>query len=110
MTTQASPGLNTPSAYQPLPGIAPNQSTLAAMSSGALPANVQPSGPNLGVGNNLTNSLLSVMSAAGANGSSPATVKPGGSPNLGNPGSPPEQQLSYPESALSGLSNLKFTG
>jgi hypothetical protein len=80
------------------------------MSSGALPANIQPSGPNLGVGNNLTNSLLSVMSAAGANGSAPTTVAPGGSANLGNAGSPPEQELNYPANALTGLSNLTFTG
>jgi len=42
-----SPGLTTPSPYQPLPGIPPNMSVAAAVSAGLLPANALITGVGL---------------------------------------------------------------
>ena len=60
-----SPGLVIPSAYDPLPGIAPNLSMLSAQSAGLIPNNV-----TLGQksGTNLNNSLLTRSADFGANG------------------------------------------
>lgn len=136
MTTQASPGLNIPSPYSPLPGIPgavgmfpphsnnASESTLASVSRGTVPINIQVTGPNVPVGSNTTNSLASLASNAGTNGSSSLSAQPGGSPNMGspsngptgnpmnggNPGAAIQQEFGYPTSVLTGLSNLTFTG
>jgi hypothetical protein len=132
MATQASPGLNTPSPYQALPGIPPNFSTQAAMSAGLLPANVVVSGPAIGTGvgangglGSIIPTLLSTLSGQDNNGSqNPTGANPGssniggpsnggaGNPaNGGNPGAAPQLQSSCPESALTfPAGNSQFGG
>jgi hypothetical protein len=127
MATQASPGLNTPSAYQALPGLNPqvglfvpnsnNQggaTTQAAVSAALLPANVMMSGPgDVGaqpLGGNQTPSLLAEMSEAGNNGTGTVTVGcPSaniGTPSNGGPGTGtnnggvPQVTLNCPANAL----------
>jgi hypothetical protein len=65
MATQASPGLNAPSAYQALPGIPSNMSALAAQSAGILPSNLQLTNPLLG---GVPRALLETHAAAGTHG------------------------------------------
>jgi hypothetical protein len=73
MATQASPGLNAPSAYDPVQGIPPNMSTLAAMSAGIVPTNIQPVIP-IGLA---PRAVLEAMSSGGAQGRGIASVNTG---------------------------------
>jgi hypothetical protein len=64
MSTQASPGLNAPSAYDQPGGIPPNMSILAAMSAGIVASNVQPSNAAI----RMPRALTELMSSAGSVG------------------------------------------
>jgi hypothetical protein len=127
MATQASPGLNAPSAYQALPGFAQqvgmfppganNQgggSTKAAVSAAQLPANVMlatQSGVGLQpIGGNQTPSLLSEMAESQSNGTgafgtspnigTPSTGPAGNVMNGGNPGATSELTIDTPANSL----------
>ena len=78
-TTPASPGLNIPTPGQPIPGIPPNMSVLAAISAGLLPGSALQT--NFGIRDSRPGrSVLESMSDAGKNGTGLNFVAFGGSP------------------------------
>jgi hypothetical protein len=79
-STPASPGLNVPTPAQPLPGIPPNMSVLAAMSAGLIPANIlQTSMGTVDPRNGRT--VLESMGAGQGKGSGQSAANPYGFPN-----------------------------
>jgi hypothetical protein len=77
---QASPGLYVNAPGQPIPGLQPNESVMAAVSRGALPANVLTT--NLGLRDSRPGrAILEVMNAAASDGTGSNLVALGGSPN-----------------------------
>jgi hypothetical protein len=90
--------------FQPLPGIPPNFTALAAMSAGLLPANVQVTnfiGPN--------QTLLSILSAAGATGFQ-FNANDNASQQATSPGGAVDLQTNMPESNLTFASPVVYGG
>jgi hypothetical protein len=78
-TTSASPGLQVPTPGQPLQGIPPNMSVLAAMAAGLLPANVDVT--NMGTRDSRPGrTVLEAIGAGGERDTGTAYTTNGGSP------------------------------
>jgi len=70
MSTQSSPGLNVPCAYDPPKGVPPNFSTLAAQAAAILPGNMQ-------IVNTLVNGPRALLETQAAGGRSGTFTNPG---------------------------------
>ena len=82
MTTQPSPGLNVRGPCEPIPGIPPNMSLMAALSAGLIPLGAVIN--NFGVVNSAGGrSVASALGDGTGNGTAPGFTNNGGSANYG---------------------------